>query len=488
MELPDFFIAKMREFFPDEADLYFESLNERAYCGIRANTLKIKASELPVLLGFPPNKVGWCDEGFYYTDVLRPAKSPFYHAGLFYIQEPSAMSAASVFDVKPDEAVLDICAAPGGKTTQLAAKLNGQGVIVANDASNTRCRALVKNIELMGITNAVVLNETPERLAGRFAGFFDKILIDAPCSGEGMFRKDQGALKNYTKYKSDQLSAAQKNILRHADVMLKTGGEIMYCTCTFAPDENEKIIGWFLDTHKGYQVVPIDKKYGFDDGKAEAYTPRVNELKYTARIWPHKLMGEGHFLARLKKTGADPLAEEQADFHTKHGKKPNCAGKFVSDYTKMPNYAGKPALDYSKKPYGAELFAKFCEEHLNKSWSGANLARHGDSLYEIPALLPNLTGLRIIRMGFYLGNIKKDRFELSQALAMSLKKNDAKRVLDYTEHDDELYRYLKGESFDSGSPVSDGFALVCVRGYPVGFGKVQNGRLKNRYQKSWVMN
>lgn len=458
LELPGFFIDKMRNFFPDESEAYFESFKEQAHMGLRANTLKISPQRLKEILGFALLPVKWCEEGFYYTVADRPAKSPFYHAGLFYIQEPSAMSPASVFDVKPGDRVLDICAAPGGKTTQLAAKLKNKGVLVANDASNTRCRALLKNIELMGITNALVLNETPERLSAKFTGYFDKILIDAPCSGEGMFRKDPDAVKNYTKYKSEQLSAAQKSILYHAHKMLRPGGDIMYSTCTFSPDEDEMIIGWFLNSVKGYQIMDIDGRYGFDKGNPSFFKDAdIDGIAKTARLWPHKLKGEGHFLAWLKKN---------AD----------------SDYGELPT------KQHFKKPPGIKSFYEFCDENLHNMPEGAGdlLASHGDSLFKMPEGLPDISGLRIIRMGFYLGDIRKNRFEPSQALAMSLNKDDAKRVVDFAADDEDLYRYLRGESFEVS--CGDGYCLVCVCGYPLGFGKVLSGRLKNKYLKSWIMN
>lgn len=460
MDLPDFFIEKMYNNFPNEAEGYFKSFNQTAYQGIRANTLKITPEKLCGLMEINTERVKWCDEGFYYNQSIRPAKSPYYHAGLFYIQEPSAMSAASIFEVKPGDKVLDMCAAPGGKTTQLAAKLEGRGVIVANDASNTRCRALLKNIELMGITNAVILNETPEKLSAKFKGYFNKILIDAPCSGEGMFRKDPDAVKNYTKFKSEQLSAIQKSILFYADNMLMPGGEIMYSTCTFSPEEDEMVIGWFLETHKDYELIKIDEKYGFDNGNPWFYEPELPTLSNTARLWPHKIKGEGHFLARLKKNKLSNITEDDK--------------KTV--YKKLT----------AKRPKGIEPIEKFFVENLNISLSVNSIASHGESYYIIPDDVPELNGIRIIRMGFYLGDIRKNRFEPSQALAMSLKMEDAKRAVNFTYGDEGLYRYLRGESFEV--KCQDGYCLVCVEGYPLGFGKVQNGRLKNKYLKSWIMN
>ncbi|MDR1687149.1 MAG: RsmB/NOP family class I SAM-dependent RNA methyltransferase [Clostridiales bacterium] len=490
MDLPEFFIQKMRENFPLEADSYFNSLKNPPYAGLRVNTLKISPDDFAVLINNKAHfaledKINWCDEGFYCAANSRPAKSPFYHAGLFYIQEPSAMSAASVFEVSPGDKVLDICAAPGGKTTHLAAKLNGSGLIVANDISNTRCRALVKNLELAGVTNAVVLNETPEKLAARFAGFFDKILIDAPCSGEGMFRKDPDAVKNYTKYKSEQLGCVQKNILRCADIMLKDGGEIMYSTCTFSPDENERIIGGFLSSHDEYELKEIDKNNGFCDGNPGFYPPDISgALSKTARLWPQKIKGEGHFLAWMKHRGICVKNQfEDAPLEAaKRGK--------TADGIKCRNEVNLNTASKNKNPanINTAAFKDFCAENLENLGAGfaSKLVFHGESLYSVPDGLPDLSGIRIIRTGFYLGEAKKGRFEPSQALAMGLSIKNAKRSVNFQHSDENLYRYLKGESFEVN--LADGFCLVCLCNYPLGFGKVQNGRLKNKYLKSWIMN
>jgi len=454
MELPDCFTANINKYFPGEAADFFESLKAKPYCGIRANTLKISPDALCEILGCTLTPVPWCREGFYYNaDDFKPAKSPFYHAGLFYIQEPAAMSAVSAFDIKPDDKVLDISAAPGGKTTQIAARLNENGFIVANDVNRQRCGALIKNIEQMGITNAAVLNETPERLRETFAGYFDKILIDAPCSGEGMFRKDPEAVRNYTKYKSERLAAVQKSILFNANHMLKPGGEIMYSTCTFSPVENEMVIGRFLDTHRDYTIVPVADAYGFDNGS----------ITGTARLWPHKHQCEGHFLARLTKGNNDVFVNKQGN-------------NDISSRDKKHNKTG----------FDTRYFKQFCEDNLNIIWGENNFTCFGEHLYKTHKVLPSLDGLRVLRPGFYLGDIKKDRFSPSHAMAVALAKKDAKHTADFSQDDTDLYRYLRGESFPV--PCVDGFCLVCAQGYPVGFGYVQNGRLKNKYPKSFVIN
>ncbi|MDR3092195.1 MAG: RsmB/NOP family class I SAM-dependent RNA methyltransferase [Clostridiales bacterium] len=452
MNLPESFTSKMFEYFPEEAEGLIEALNqpkERACRGIRANTLKIAPGELAALLSpyADLSPVPWCAEGFYCAERERLSKTPFYAAGLFYIQEPSAQAPAAALEIRPGEAILDLCAAPGGKSTHLAGKLAGGGLIVANDVSNSRARALLKNLELAGVKNAAVLNETPARIAERLPEFFDKIIIDAPCSGEGMFRKEPAARAAYDGHKSEQMAAAQKEILFYADKALRPGGRIMYSTCTFSPLENEMIIGDFLSKRGDYELIPL-RPPGF---RAAENMPGLPETAGAARLFPHRAEGEGHFMACLKKSGEGERAADS------------------SRPAKIPDI---------------ELFYKFAEENLKITFNESNLAAHKGSVYLRPAGLPDLSRLRVIREGLYLGDIKKNRFEPSQALAMSLKKAEAARVLDFAPEDETAARYLRGESFPA--EAGDGWALVCVCGFPLGFCKVKAGRAKNKYLKGWI--
>lgn len=461
MKLPDYFVDRIQLLFPEEAEGYFNSFNMPPHYGLRTNTLKISPSGLEKLLNIPLEPVAWCDNGFYYNADYRPAKSPLYHAGLFYIQEPSAMAPASVFDIKKGDKVLDLCSAPGGKTTQLAAKLDGEGLIVANDVSNTRLRGLVKNIEMAGVTNGVVLNETPQRLANIFPEYFDKVLIDAPCSGEGMFRKDSEAVKNYEKHKSEQCSVIQKDILQYADKMLKPGGKIMYSTCTFAPEENEMIIGGFIDSNPNYEIAEIDhQKYGLSNGYPRFYKD-YQRLGNTARLWPHKARAEGHFMACIiKKEGI---------------------GEYYESDSKNKGQDKGPDISPNIK-----YFHDFCRENLRVDFSEKEFLVHGDSLYIVPEGLPSFKGIRVMRSGWHVGEFKKNRFEPSQAFAMGIKAEDYEKSRLINLSQTESLRYLRGDSFEVES--ADGYGLVCVEGFPLGFGKVKDGRMKNKYLKSWIMN
>lgn len=451
MNLPEKYALRMQKLLGGDYDKYLKSLDEKRYCGLRANTLKIEPEALKELVDWELTPVQWCDCGFYYNEEIRPAKHPFYNAGLYYIQEPSAMSTGAMLDIQPGDRVLDLCAAPGGKSTQAAAKLKGEGVIVSNDISASRCKALLKNIEVCGVKNALITNETPEKLAQRFEGYFNKIIVDAPCSGEGMFRKDDGAVRSWEEHKSEVCCQLQRDILKNAAKMLTSGGIIAYSTCTFAPEEDEGMIWEFLTQNPDFELLEVDKSKGFDYGHPEWAQGGSEELKKCGRLWPHKIKGEGHFLCLMRKKGA-PIRPNLQD-------KPNPSDKELAD------------------------FYEFCKSCLNIKITSP-LIIHGSSLMAVPKALPDLKGIRVMRSGLYLGELKKNRFEPSQAFAMTLKKNEVKLTIDFTPGDEGLTKYLRGDSFQVD--CGDGWVLVCVCGYPLGWGKVQKGRLKNKYLPSWM--
>ena len=206
-----------------EYDAYLASFDEERFCGLRVNTLKLSAEEMAARGVFSLRPVPWCETGFYYDGAERPAKHPYYHAGLYYLQEPSAMTPADRLPVEPGDRVLDVCAAPGGKATELGAKLGGTGVLAANDLSSSRAKGLLKNLELFGIGNVLILSEEPGKLVSYFPEYFDKILIDAPCSGEGMFRKEKKMVKAWEEHGPEFFSNLQRNIILQAARMLKPG-------------------------------------------------------------------------------------------------------------------------------------------------------------------------------------------------------------------------------------------------------------------------
>ena len=444
MHLPLEYIEKMKALLGEEYDKYIASFDEGRFYGLRANTLKISAEELQEKNIFRLTNVPWCESGFYYEGEERPAKHPYYHAGLYYLQEPSAMSPAATLPIEEGDIVLDLCAAPGGKTTQLAARLKGTGLLVANDISAGRAKTLLKNVELMGIRNAVVMSETPEKIANRLPEFFDKILVDAPCSGEGMFRKEPDMVKSWDAKMLEFCQTEQAKILEACAPMLKAGGMLLYSTCTFSPEENEKSIGDFLENHPEFELVPIEKKNGFAAG--------LPPFEACARLYPHKLKGEGHFLALLRKKEAE-------------------------DTKPVPAEDGK----WTKQ---MDAFADFAKDVLQEMPKGIYKI-YGDGLYLLPEGTPKLDKLRVLRTGWMLGTLKKDRFEPSQAFAMGLRKEEVKKVVDLSKEDDRVIRYLKGETVEGEG--KDGWTLVCVEGFPLGWAKMQKGRLKNKYAVSWMM-
>ena len=442
MNLPLEYTEKMKALLGEEYPEYIASFEEGRFYGLRANTLKISPEELQEKGVFSLTNVPWCDSGFYYEGEERPAKHPYYHAGLYYLQEPSAMSPAATLPIEEGDVVLDLCAAPGGKTTQLAARLNGTGLLVANDISAGRAKTLLKNVELMGIRNAIVMSETPEKIANRLPEFFDKILVDAPCSGEGMFRKEPDMVKSWDENMLEFCQTEQAKILEACAPMLKEGGMLLYSTCTFSPEENEKSIGDFLVNHPEFELVPIEKKNGFVSGLAP--------FEACARLYPHKLKGEGHFLALLRKKENDGAKSVSAE-----------EGKWTKQM---------------------DAFADLAKDVLKELPKGIYKI-YGDGLYLLPEGTPKLDKLRVLRTGWMLGTLKKDRFEPSQAFAMGLKKEEVKNVVDFPLEDDRVIRYLKGETVEGEG--KDGWTLVCVDGFPLGWAKMQKGRLKNKYAVSW---
>lgn len=353
------------------------------------------------------------------------------------------MAPARLLDAQPGELVLDLCAAPGGKSTQIASQMAGKGLLVCNEINAKRAQILSSNIERMGISNALVLNEHPSRLAERFVGFFDKILVDAPCSGEGMFRKDPIAVSEWTPQSPAICAARQLEILRSAAKMLRAGGRLVYSTCTFSAEENEGTISAFLREHPAFAIEQIDAPW-FSPGRPDWVMDGLPALSDTFRLWPHKLHGEGHYAAVLRKNGD----AADADVKILAGEK-------------------EPAL---LRDFRGELGAEIPD---------GKLLFFGQSVYLAPEEMPDLTGLRVLRAGLQLGQIKKDRFEPAHAWALWLK--NAGRTVELHEKDAATAKYLAGETI-AGDVT--GWALVRVDGFSLGWVKGSAGQLKNHYPKA----
>ena len=452
MRLPEKFQVKMKQLLKDEFEAYLASYELPKYQGIRINTLKI---DLPYWTTINPfktlKKVPWCQEGFYYEPEDKPTKHPYYHAGLYYIQEPSAMSPGAYLPVMPGERVLDLCAAPGGKSTQLAARMQGQGVLVSNDISVSRAQALLKNLENFGAKHILVTSETSQKLADKWSGYFDKILIDAPCSGEGMFRKNDTAIKSWESHGVEYCVQLQEGILEDAAMLLKPNGMILYSTCTFSPEENEGMIGRFLDKHSDFKVVPLVPVGGIQKGRPE-WINAPSSLEGALRLWPHHVEGEGHFLCLLKRESEKKEVNYPLQNH-KHLKDYPEAWAFIEEQTHLSG--DMPVVEIKGK------------------------------LYQVPTDIPPLSGVRVVRSGLLLGEFKNKRFEPSHALVLAYEKKLFKNVIDYTSQDEEVRRYLKGETILHDA--SKGYHIICVDNYPLGWVKAQDGRLKNQYPVSWRM-
>ena len=439
--LPDGFEARMRALLGSEYEAFAASFDRPLCAGLRLNPLK--RGFTGALSRFSLSPVPWCPTGYFYDAASRPGLSPYHAAGLYYLQEPSAMAPAELLRPQPGERVLDLCAAPGGKSTQLAGLLQGSGLLVCNEINAKRARILAGNIERLGVSNALVLNEHPKKLEARFTGYFDKILVDAPCSGEGMFRKEDAAAADWTADTNAICANRQAEILDSAAAMLRPGGRLVYSTCTFSPVENEGVISSFLWKNPDFSVEAADAAY-FSPGRPDWVEHPAPGLAHTFRLWPHKLRGEGHYAAVLKKAGDGPGAEIS----------PEPAAKEPAELTAFRGQTG------AQTPEG-------------------KLLRFGEVYYLVPQMLPELRGLRVLRAGLELGQARKGRFEPAHAWALWLQTLE-NRVC-FAESDAQLARYLAGEVLPSGLR---GWTLVQVDGLSLGWAKGDGTQLKNHYPKA----
>ncbi len=481
--LPEKFLERMQNMLGEEYPAFLESLSGKRYRALRLNPLKTRIQEGKEKLPFALSPVPWTKNGFYYEEEEQPGKHPYHEAGLYYIQEPSAMapvpclmeerasvaaiperqeehvSAAAIPERQEEPAtpgrVLDLCAAPGGKSTQIAEYMRGRGMLITNEIHPQRAKILSENIERMGISNAIVLNETPESLSKRFIAFFDRILVDAPCSGEGMFRKNDNAGEEWSEENVALCAERQDGILDCAATMLKPGGRLVYSTCTFATAEDEGSVSRFLETHPDFC------------------------LEKEERLMPHKIKGEGHFLAVLHREGGQLSSAATA------GTEKSLTLKDCREF-----------LDFAKEALTIPA------EELT---AGKILLRFGEQLYLAPAETPSLRGLKVLRPGLHLGTVKKNRFEPSHALALFLKKEQAVHAVNLACDGTAVRKYLEGQTLTIGEgcdvemadimtrgsmaaeqadvSLLKGWCLVCVDGYSLGWGKAAGAVLKNHYPK-----
>lgn len=456
MNLPIKFEKKMKAFLGNEWDDFLYSYDNNRFQALRFNTLKVQSPEermrILKVLGISSDKrVSWANEAYYFDENVRPGKHPYHEMGLYYIQEPSAMSAAALLAPKPGMRVLDLCAAPGGKSTQLATYLGDSGLLVSNEINTQRSRILSQNIERMGIKNAIVTNEDSFVLASHFPGFFNAIQVDAPCSGEGMFRKLPEAIEQWSMENVAICAARQKEILDNAAVMLKPGGTIVYSTCTFSKEENEDVIEYFLEKHPDFTLEEME------------------------RFWPHKVDGEGHFVAKLVRRGSVDT-----------GFKSDRQTKKIKNNKNRKNET-KPALTKENMKLLSEFLDETISDDMAALIKNSRLVMFGEQLYRLPDMEVDIKGLKVQRAGLHIGEFKKQRFEPSHSLALALKLSEAKNVVKLTCDNPQTIGFFNGQSVmlsdEQAAECKKGWALVCVDGYPAGWGKVNGTQVKNHYPK-----
>ena len=458
--LPQEFTERMKEMLGAEYDEFLASYDLPKYQSLRVNMLKGTKEAFLEKETFSLTEIPWAENGYYYEAEDAPGKHPYHEAGVYYIQEPSAMAPVAYLEAKPGERILDLCAAPGGKSTQIASYMKGEGLLICNEIHPARAKILSENIERMGIRNAMVTNETPARLADVFEGYFDRILVDAPCSGEGMFRKNEDACGEWSLENVEICGNRQDEILDCAASMLKPGGRIVFSTCTFAPIENEGSIVRMLNRHPEFHVVEVPMCEGMSAGEVNYYdcgnAETAEQIKRTIRLWPHKLKGEGHYLAVLRKEG-----NLMSQGYCSTGEEKSINEKECKE------------------------FFEFAQENL-KTLTKGKLLKFGEQLYLMPENMPGLKGLKVLRPGLHLGTLKKNRFEPSHALALALSPEEVKHTLNLSSAGNEIRSYLNGQTLHCEG--EKGWYLITVDGYGIGWGKMAGGIMKNHYPKGLRIN
>ena len=454
--LPAPYLQRMAKLLGSEYTPFVASYAEQRVDGLRVNELKVGPQAFVNSLPVDVSPVEWCPSGFTIPSDTALGHHPYHAAGLYYLQEPSAMAVTEVLAPRPGERVLDLCAAPGGKATHIASLMRGQGLLVANDIHRRRVRALAENVARWGATNAAILNEKPDRLARRFPAFFDRALVDAPCSGEAMFRRSESACAAWSVEHVRGCAMRQQQILASAAPMIRPGGWLCYATCTFSPEENEGVVASFLRDHPDFDILEVSRFPGFERGHPE-WVETTQPLERAVRLWPHRAPGDGHFIALMQRTRGEVGPPERT-----------WAAQTPPDFGQLSRAAA------------GEVLADFCRKYLALQIEG-QLSLAGSHLYRLPPDLPDLSGLRVVRTGWWLGRVGRDRLEPSHALAMALHREEARLTLDLSADGPEVCAYLQGRPLHSRG--EDGWLLVTVDGHPLGWGKRVRGEVKNHYPR-----
>ena len=508
--LPEKFLERMEHMLGPEYPRFLQSYDREEYHTLRVNPFKSSGKLLKQQMPFLSETVVWNKDGFYYDKDDRPGRHPYHDAGVYYIQEASAMAPVVYLEPQPGEKILDLCGAPGGKSTQIGAAMKNQGILICNEIHPARAKILSENVERMGLRNAIVTNETPQRLETAFPEYFDRILVDAPCSGEGMFRKNEEAREEWSPENVALCARRQDEILECAAEMLKEGGRLVYSTCTFAPAENEGTISRFLANHPEFEIEPVKKFPGMASGveewaeypcekagqpgrdfqqsqrmtgaeKRENQGQQNRGLQHTIRLWPHKLKGEGHYVAVLRKRER-PAEDFKTAAGTASGTVSGAASGAAAG-TVSGAAAGKKqprSLQKGLKEKDCKEYLEFLTENIKEIPVGI-LVKFGDQLYLSPEETPSLDGLRVLRPGLHLGTIKKNRFEPSHALALALPPENVKQVFPLSADSKETAEYLKGQTFPAEG--GKGWYLITADGYGIGWGKLGGSVMKNHYPK-----
>jgi NOL1/NOP2/sun family putative RNA methylase len=450
--LPPLFLERMQSLLGADYPAFEACYGRPANVGLRVNTLKLTPEKFALLSPFALQPVPWCAAGFRLNDdgEERPGKHPYHAAGLYYLQEPSAMAVAEAAAARPGQRVLDLAASPGGKSTHLASLLAGEGLLWANEIRTKRLPPLSANLERWGARNVIISNESPERLADRLPAFFDVVVVDAPCSGEGMFRKEPSVCLEWDAGQIPAYAARQRLILRFAARLVRPGGRLIYSTCTFNCEENENVIASFLEEREDFLPDDLPPLPGFSAAIGTRAGGSDSALACSARLWPHRSPGEGHFVARLRRVSGDLPAHRPT--------RP----------TPLPRLAEKCLQDF----FNANLSRPF-------ELQAAAFTLLGERLYLLPPGVPDTRGLRLLQPGWHIGHLRRDRFEPSHALALALPAEAFARRLDLPAADPRLMAYLRGETL--AAEGDDGWLVVCVDGFPLGWGKRVKGVIKNHY-------
>ncbi|HEY6707503.1 MAG TPA: RsmF rRNA methyltransferase first C-terminal domain-containing protein [Actinomycetota bacterium] len=465
--LPGAFEARMRELLGPEAPAFLASYRRPAQRAVRANPLKLDPAALPGLLGVPHDPVPWCPEAWFLPDAVRVGDTLAHAAGLCYVQEPSALAVAAALDVRPGHRVLDLAAAPGGKATQVAGWLGGQGVVVANEVQRGRVQALADNLDRWGSPRTVLAGETVARLAEALPGGFDRVLLDAPCSGEGLFRRNPAAAAQWRPGHVRGSAERQRGLLADAARLVRPGGVLVYATCTFAPEENEQQVARFLTANPDWELLQVPLHPGFAPGRP-GWAPGGGppELSRTVRLWPHHLRGEGHFIAKLVRPEGPGTGHGNPTRRDRAPRRGSVA---------EPGREGRGLSTASREVAGA--WRGFVADALEGDPGEVTVA--GERAYLVPDPEVAGAGVRLVRPGLLVGRARPGRFEPAHALAMAAGVVTARRVREVD--DQEAAAFVRGETLAWGGTA--GWALVSWNGWPLGWGRAAGGVLKNHYPK-----